>query len=171
MSIQMRNSAIQEFLQGRYIASFGTENADGRIHLTAVWYLFEDGRFFVATSSKSRKVRNAAVRPMASIMFDARTPGTERGVTAVGKVEVISGARAAEINLRVHSRYMSLAAISDPQIGPVFASFDDVTLRLIPDSWTTSFWREAGRNAGISFATRLIQWSPISGHRRKFRTR
>jgi len=30
---------------------------------------------------------------------------------------------------------LSLAAISDLQIGPVFASFDDVTLRLTPDSW------------------------------------
>jgi len=68
-------------------------------------------------------------------MVDARKPGAERGVTATGSVEVISGEQSAEINLRIHSRYMSLAAISDPQIGPVFASFDDVTLRLTPDSW------------------------------------
>ena len=127
--------ALQEYLQGRYIATFGTENADGSIHLTAVWYLFNDGHFFVATSSKSRKVHNAVARPKASLMVDARKPGAERGVTATGSVEVISGEQSAEINLRIHSRYMSLAAISDPQIGPVFASFDDVTLRLTPDSW------------------------------------
>jgi hypothetical protein len=30
---------------------------------------------------------------------------------------------------------MSAAAIADPQIGPVFASFDDVTIRLTPASW------------------------------------
>jgi len=127
--------ALQEYLQGRYIATCGTENADGSIHLTAVWYLFNDGHFFVATSSKSRKVHNAVARPKASLMVDARKPGAERGVTATGSVEVISGEQSAEINLRIHSRYMSLAAISDPQIGPVFASFDDVTLRLTPDSW------------------------------------
>jgi hypothetical protein len=39
------------------------------------------------------------------------------------------------MNRRIHSRYMSPAAISDPQVGPVFASFDDVTLRLNPESW------------------------------------
>jgi uncharacterized protein YhbP (UPF0306 family) len=135
MPTQRLDPAFQEFLQGRYIATFGTENEDGSIHLTAVWYLFDDGQFFVATSSKSRKARNAATRPKASIIMDARKPGMERGVTAAGKVEVMAGERSAEINLRIHSRYMSLAAIADPQIGPVFASFDDVTLRLTPESW------------------------------------
>jgi hypothetical protein len=32
---------------------------------------------------------------------------------------------------------MSAAAISDPHIGPVFAAFDDVTVRLTPESWFT----------------------------------
>ena len=31
---------------------------------------------------------------------------------------------------------MSAAAISDPHVGPVFESFDDVTIRLAPVSWT-----------------------------------
>ena len=31
----------------------------------------------------------------------------------------------------------SPAAVADPQVGPVFASFDDVTLRLTPLSWIT----------------------------------
>jgi hypothetical protein len=30
---------------------------------------------------------------------------------------------------------MSAAAMSDPGIGPVFASFDDVTIRITPVSW------------------------------------
>jgi hypothetical protein len=46
--IQTLNPTNQEFLQGRHIAAIATENADGTIHLTAVWYLFEDGHLFVA---------------------------------------------------------------------------------------------------------------------------
>lgn len=126
---------LQELLRGRYIATLGTENADGTIHLTAVWYLFEAGSLFVATSSKSRKARNIAARPKASLMVDARKAGTERGVNAAGRAEVISGDQSQEINHRIHSRYMSAAAMSDPGIGPVFASFDDVTIRLTPVSW------------------------------------
>jgi hypothetical protein len=70
-------------------------------------------------------------------MVDSRKPGSERGVTAAGKVEVISGHQSQEINQRIDSRYLSAAAISDPHVGPVFASFDDVSIRLTPTSWIT----------------------------------
>lgn len=135
MPNQKLDASFDELLRARHIATLGTENADGTIHLTAVWYLFEDGCFFVATSSKTRKVRNVIARPKASLMVDARKPGAERGVTAACGVELISGDRSREINRRLHSRYLSAAALSDPHVGPVFASFDDVTLRLTPLSW------------------------------------
>jgi PPOX class probable F420-dependent enzyme len=137
MPTQTLDPTLEEFLRGRHIATLGTENADGTIHLTAVWYLFESGCLFVATSSKTRKARNLAARPKASLMVDLRKPGTERGVTAAGRAEVISGGQSREINLRIHGRYLSAGALSDPQVGPVFASFDDVTIRLTPVSWTT----------------------------------
>jgi PPOX class probable F420-dependent enzyme len=136
MPTQTLDPALHGLLQGRYIATFGTENADGTIHLTAVWYVFEDGSLFIATSSKSRKARNIAVRPNASLMVDVRQPGAERGVNAAGRAELISGEPSREINRRIHSRYMSAAAVSDPLVGPVFESFDDVTIRLAPTSWT-----------------------------------
>ena len=124
-------------LQRRFIATLGTTNADGSIHLTAVWYLLEDGHLYVATSSKSRKARNVAAQPKASLMVDVRKAGAERGVTAAGRADLISGDPSREINRRIHTRYLSAAAMADPQIEPVFASFDDVTLRLTPESWFT----------------------------------
>jgi PPOX class probable F420-dependent enzyme len=135
MPTQTLDPTLQEFLRGHHIATLGTENADGSIHLIAVWYLFESGSLFIATSSKSKKVRNVVARPKASLMVDARKPGTERGVTATGRAEVISGDESREINRRIYNRYLSSAAISDPHVGPVFASFDDVTVRLTPASW------------------------------------
>ncbi|MGA8866256.1 MAG: pyridoxamine 5'-phosphate oxidase family protein [Candidatus Sulfotelmatobacter sp.] len=137
MPTQTLDPSFQELLRRRYIATLGTENPDGTLHLTAVWYLFEYGFLFVATSSRSRKARNAAARPKASLMVDVRKPGAERGVTAAGSVEVISGAQSREINRRIHGRYLSAAAMADPHIEPVFASFDNVTIRLTPASWTT----------------------------------
>jgi len=137
MPTKTLDTTFHEFLRGRHIATIGTENPNGTIHLTAVWYVFESGNLFIATSSKTQKARNAAARPKASLMVDMRKPGKERGVTATGKVEVISGGESQAINRRIHSRYMSAAAISDPHIGPVFAAFDDITLKLTPDSWIT----------------------------------
>ena len=145
MPTQTLDPSLQELLRGRHIATLGTENADGSIHLTAVWYLFESGGLYVATFSKTQKARNVAARPKASLMVDVRKPGTERGTTAAGKVEVISESQSQEINRRIHSRYLSAAAMSDPHVGPVFASFDDVTIRLTPVSWIT--WDMASLDA------------------------
>jgi hypothetical protein len=78
-------------------------------------------------------------------MVDVRKPGSERGLTAACQVALLSGDRSKEINQRIHSRYLSAAAMADPQIEPVFASFDDVTIRLTPESWFT--WNMATLDA------------------------
>ena len=129
--------SCQQILQRRLIATLGTQNSDGSIHLTAVWFLFEQNSFFVATSSKTKKARNILATPRASLMVDMRKPGTERGVTASCRAELLTGDRSAQLNKRIHSRYLSVAAMADPGIEPVFASFDDVTILLSPESWFT----------------------------------
>jgi PPOX class probable F420-dependent enzyme len=137
MPARTLDPAFEALLQGRHIATLGTKNQGGTIHLTAVWYAFEDGSFYVATSGKSRKARNIAAQPTASLMVDLRKPGAERGVSAAGHAELISGEPSRRLNRRIHARYMSAAAISDPQVGPVFELFDDVTICIIAASWTT----------------------------------
>ena len=139
------NPAFREMLQRRLIATMATENADGSVHLTAVWFLSEADSLYVATSSKTRKARNILARPKVSFMIDVRKPGSERGVSASGSAELISGDRSKELNRRIHSRYLSAAAMADPRIEPVFASFDDVTIRFKPDSWFT--WDMAALDA------------------------
>lgn len=126
--------AFHELLQRRLIATLGTENPDGTTHLTAVWFLFEDGSFYIATSSKTKKARNILAKPKASLMVDMRRPGSERGLTAACKAELLTGDLSKQLNRRIHSRYLSAAAMADPGIEPVFASFDDVTIRLTPES-------------------------------------
>ena len=78
MPTRVLDPAFHELLQRRLIATFGTENSDGTIHLTAVWFLFEGGHFFIATSSKTRKAQNVVERPNTSLMVDVRKPGSER---------------------------------------------------------------------------------------------
>ena len=143
MPTQTLGPNFHDLLRGRYIATLGTENTDGTIHLTAVWYLFEDGCLFIATSSKTSKARNVVARPKASLMVDARKPGTERGVTAAGRVELISGGESQEINRRLHSRYLSAAAMSDPKSGLylhrlMMSRFDSRPFRGLPGIW--QYW-------------------------------
>lgn len=134
-------------LEGRRIASLGTLNETGSPHLTAVWYLYQDNCFLVATSSRTRKARNLAARPTATLMVESRKPGCECGVTVTGPVEVISGASAKSINQKIHRRYLSEAAIADPRVGQVFAQFDDISLKLHPQVWT--WWDMAELDAMV----------------------
>jgi hypothetical protein len=85
-------------------------------------------------------------------MVDVRKPGAERGVNGSGKADLISGEQSEEINRRIHGQYMSAAAMTDPRIGPVFASFDDVTIRITPGSWNV--WDMAALDAN-AFGGRL----------------
>jgi len=135
MATKALDSKLQEFLRGRHIATLSTENADGSAHLVAVWYLYDGGSLYVATSSKSKKARNVAARAKASMMIDERKPGKERGVTGAGKVELITGEESRALNKRIHGRYMSAAAMADPGVGGVFAMFDDCTIKVTPSSW------------------------------------
>lgn len=125
-----------QLLTGRFIASLGTHNPDGSIHLTAIWYLFEDGCFYISTSSRSRKGRNLFARPKASLMVDIRkAPGAEKGVVAMGTTEVLTGEASKKMNARIHARYMSPAAAADPRLGGALAALDDITIKLVPTSW------------------------------------
>ena len=46
---------LRTFLGGRRYAVLATHDPDGAIHLTPIWLLFEDDRFYFASSSGSRK--------------------------------------------------------------------------------------------------------------------
>jgi nitroimidazol reductase NimA-like FMN-containing flavoprotein (pyridoxamine 5'-phosphate oxidase superfamily) len=134
-----------QLLSGRHIASLGTVNPDDSVHLTAVWYVFQDDSLFIATFSRSRKARNVQERKKASLMVDIRKPGFERGVVAAGSAELITGDRSREFNQLIHQRYMSPAAIADPRVGPRLAALDDVTIKLTPASWSGWNMEELGQ--------------------------
>jgi len=125
----------EEILNGRFIASLGTQNEDGSVHLTAVWYLYDAGGLYVATAKSSRKARNVAARPRATLMVDARKAASERAVVAICTASVMEGASAREVNNRIHARYMSAAALADPRAGGTMAAMDDITVKLTPTGW------------------------------------
>jgi PPOX class probable F420-dependent enzyme len=125
---------VAELLKARHIASLGTMNPDGSIHMVAVWYWFDGSHIYVATSSRSRKARNLEAAAKAALMIDSRDPAASRGATLTGAVEILTGEVSQQANTRIHAKYLSAAALADPKVGPVFAMWDDVTLRITPTS-------------------------------------
>jgi PPOX class probable F420-dependent enzyme len=131
------NELASELLSRNEIATFATHNPDGSIHLTALWFMFEDGDVYIGTFTGSRKVSNLRRNPEASLMVDARGLADERGVAVTGTAEIITGEASRDLNRRIHARYLSEEARIDPRVGPVLADMDDATIRLRPRSFVT----------------------------------
>lgn len=122
-------------LAERRIASVATIRPDGTPHVTAVWFLHEDDCLYLAIPSSSVKGRNLAANPRIAIMIDARVPAQERGLTASGEAEILTGDEAAAIVRRLHGKYLTAKALADPAVGPAFAALDDIVVKLAPERW------------------------------------
>src|SRR6476661_8486961 len=125
---------VRSFLGGRRYAVLATHDPDGGIYLTPIWFLFEDDRFYFASSSGSRKVKNVERNFSASVVVDAREPGRERWVSASGLVEILRDGEAQSVNARVRRRYLAPKALDGP-IEIALRASDHVTLRLTPTAW------------------------------------
>ena len=126
---------VRAFLAERRYAVLATHDPDAGIHLTPIWFLFENVRFYFESFSGSKKVANLRRNASASAVFDARRPGDERWVSASGPVEILGGADAQAINARIRRRYLTDAALEDERIEPVYGAGDDVTIVLTPARW------------------------------------
>jgi PPOX class probable F420-dependent enzyme len=140
---------LRSFLAERRYAVLATHGPDGGIHLTPIWFLFDDDCFYFASSSGSRKVKNVERSPSASVVVDAREPGRERWVSGSGPVEILRGSGARSINARVRRRYIAPEALGGP-IDTTLEAADDVTLRLAPTGWR-SWTAETGESPERSF--------------------
>jgi general stress protein 26 len=141
----LTDALVRQLLEGRYIAALATENPDGSLHVVAVWYWFDGDHAFVATSSRSRKVKNVLAKQKASLMIDTRTPPVICGTSLAGTARVLTGDAAKKTIAAIHRKYLSESALADPRVGPVFAAMDDAVIEITPVSVITWDSRESDR--------------------------
>jgi PPOX class probable F420-dependent enzyme len=158
----LSDALVRQLLDGRHVASLGTHNADGSIHIVAVWYEFDGTHIHVATSSRSRKARNLQSNPNVSVMIDARDPAASCGINIAGTARILTGDSSRKQNERIHRRYLSDGALADPRVGPVFASWDDVTIQITPATVIAWDMREADRQVfGRAFESNPTYLLPL----------
>jgi PPOX class probable F420-dependent enzyme len=58
------------FLERSFLARLGTLDASGFPHLTPVWFLYEDNRFFVSTTETAAKTRHVERDDRVGIVVD-----------------------------------------------------------------------------------------------------
>ncbi|HVS14051.1 MAG TPA: PPOX class F420-dependent oxidoreductase [Thermoanaerobaculia bacterium] len=127
----------REVLAQRRIASLATIRPDGTPHVTAVWFLFDGDGFLIATSSTSVKAKNVRENPRIAVMVDVRQDGQGLGICASGVADIVEGETAREAVARVHEKYLTDDGLADPDVGPAFATVDDIAIRLVPKRWIT----------------------------------
>ena len=141
------DALVRQLLEGRYVAALATQNPNGSIHMVAVWYWFDGTNIFVATSSRSRKARNLQASTKVSLMIDSRVAAASYGVNIAGDGQIIAGESSKKLNIKIHNKYLSAAAMADSKVGPVFAVWDDVTIQITPKSVITWDMRQLDQQA------------------------
>jgi PPOX class probable F420-dependent enzyme len=123
----------RELLDARLIAKLATLDADGGIHLVGMWFLWDGEAVLLPTSHKTRKAKNIARDPRATVMIDDSRGGFDlRGLALMGRAELVDGAEALATNRRIHLKYLTERG---RELEPVdrYLATDDVTIRFVPE--------------------------------------
>ena len=105
----MSQSQIDEFLKEPRFAIVGTNRVHGAPQLTPVWYLYEQGRFYLIMFAESVKVRNLRRDPHIGLCIAGESPDA-RAVMVYGTAELMpdDGEWASDLCWRLVRRYFDL---------------------------------------------------------------
>jgi hypothetical protein len=70
-----------------------------------------------------------------ALMVDLSVQGKELGISVSGSAEVLEGEVARRVARQVHAKYLTEAALADPDVDPKFEAFDDIAVCLRPTRW------------------------------------
>ena len=133
---------IDGLLSKTLIANLATLDNDGGIHILPMWFLRIHNDICIPTSSHTHKYRNLQARPRASVMIDISRAGLNlRGVLIRGRVELLYGEVAKQINRSIHLKYVTPEGLNNPKVASYLSKGDDVTLKVHMDhlvSWNLS---------------------------------
>ena len=136
----------QDLLDRPLFAHLTTVRPDGAPQSGLMWFVWDGDALFIPTSRTTRKLRNLERDPRATVMVDDSRGGFDlRGVTLVGRVEIVAGDRARELNRRIHLKYVTEEGLALEPVRSYLAT-DDVTIAFRPER--TSSWNLRSTDQG-----------------------
>jgi hypothetical protein len=89
-SIALTDDELEGFLAVARVARVATISADGRPHVTPLWFLWSDGAVWLYSLVRSRRWADLTERPDAAVVVDDGDDfGSLRGVEIRGRVAVV----------------------------------------------------------------------------------
>ena len=138
------NESLSHLLNERRIATLTTFSENGMPHVTAVWFLWQDGALYIATSHHTSKGRNLMRDARMALCIESREDGRESGMSASGEAELLTGDAAAPLAKRINSKYLTPKAMEHPVVGPAFIGMSDLVVKLVPQKWISWDMAEMG---------------------------
>lgn len=136
---------LEAFVRQPREARLATLREDGDVHLTPVWFIYEDGCFRFCLEAARLHLRNLRRHPRATLLVDIDTrpgsglSGTARGVMARGPVKLSDDdAVVAAFRKRLREHYLSAKEAAAFAADPVGAKLRYTLVELLPDqtlSW------------------------------------
>lgn len=83
----MTDEELGAFLHDAPVARLGSLNPDGTVHLSALWFRYENGEVLFGTQEMTNKVRNIKGNPNVTVLIDIEGPPL-RGVLIYGQAEL-----------------------------------------------------------------------------------
>jgi PPOX class probable F420-dependent enzyme len=120
-------------LSSPLVAYLATLNRDGTPHVVGMWFVWDGEALLLPTSRETRKARNVLREPRATVTIDDSRGGLDlRGITIVGRAEVVDAPGSLELNRAIHRKYVTDRGLA---LDPVreYLLGDDITLRLLPE--------------------------------------
>lgn len=136
--------SLSHLLEERRIATLTTFAQDGMPHVTAVWFLWQDGALYIATSRHTGKGRNLTRDQRMALCIESRQDGLESGLSASGHAELLTGDMAAHLARQINGKYLTPKAMEHPVVGPAFVGMSDLIVKLVPEKWISWDMEEVG---------------------------
>ena len=105
---------VERRLRQERVVWFVSMRLDGSPHVTPVWFVFDDGAWWVATARRNVKVANVEHRDQVSLVL----PDAERPVVAQGRARVHGSPFPAAIVRAFAAKYDGWDIASDEPDGP-----------------------------------------------------
>jgi len=107
-AIQLNPAERDEFLKTTKTIVLSTLDRHGYPHSVAMWYVAEDGRFWMTTYAKSQKALNIQRNPKVALLAESGTTyDTLKGVLIRGRADLIDDVDACVgVLTRIHEKMM-----------------------------------------------------------------